>query len=65
MRLGNLMRSFWLSSRKMTMGVDTDDKGIIINSAPIVRKFKGQHIKNLVKWMKKQGGFKAKELLRS
>jgi len=46
----------------MTVGVDTDKKGIIIKGAPITRKFKGQHIKDLVKWMKKQRGFKAKEI---
>jgi len=58
----NNIRSFWLSSNKMTVGVDTDKKGIIIKGAPITRKFKGQHIKDLVKWMKKQRGFKAKEI---
>jgi len=46
----------------MTVGVDTDRKGIIIDSAPIVRVFRGQHINKLIKWMKKQGGFKAKEM---
>jgi hypothetical protein len=56
------MRSFWLSSKKMTVGVDTNRKGIIIESAPIVKVFRGQHINKLIKWMKKQGGFKAKEL---
>jgi hypothetical protein len=56
------MITFWLSSKKMTIGVDTDEKGIIIDSAPIVRKFRGQHIKNLVSWMRRQGGFKAKRI---
>jgi hypothetical protein len=46
----------------MTVGVDTDRKGIIIDSAPIVKVFRGQHINKLIKWMKKQGGFKAEEI---
>lgn len=57
-----IFKSFWLSSNKMTISVDTNRKGIIIFCAPIVRKFKGQHIKKLVKWMRKHGGFKAKEI---
>ncbi len=56
------MRTFWLSSKKMTVSVDTDKKGIIINSAPIVNVFRGQHINKLIGWMKKQGWFKAKEI---
>ncbi len=56
------MRTFWLSSKKITVGVDTDQKGIITDSAPIVKVFRGQHINKLIKWMRKQGGFKAKEI---
>jgi hypothetical protein len=56
------MRSFWLSSKKMTISVDTNRKGIIVDGASIVRVFRGQHINKLIKWMKKQGGFKAKEI---
>jgi len=56
------MRFFWLSSRQMTVGVDTDRKGIITDSAPIVKVFRGQHINKLIKWMKTQGEFKAEEI---
>lgn len=49
---------YWLSSFKMTVSADVDEKGIITRTAPITRKFEGQHISNLIGWMKKQGGFK-------
>ena len=45
----------------MTFGVSTKSrakKEIIVDAAPIVRKFVGQPLTNLIKWMKKQGGLK-------
>lgn len=45
----------------MTISVDTDEKKIITDSAPIVRKFTGQPLNNLINWMKRQGGFKLVE----
>ena len=56
------MPVFWLSSEKMTVLVDTNAEGKITKAAPVVNTFVGQHINNLVKWMKKQGGFKYKQL---
>lgn len=41
----------------MTVGVETDASGVIIAAAPIVRKFIGQHIDNLRRWMRKQTGY--------
>jgi hypothetical protein len=50
------MMSYWLSSNRMTVIVDTDDDGIIVYGSPIVRKFIGQHLANLISWLDKQGG---------
>ena len=56
------MATYWLSSKKMTISVDVDDKNIIKQGAPIIKVFKGQPLTNLINWMKKQGGFKIKKL---
>lgn len=45
----------------MTVGVEADDN-IIVSSAPIVNKFVGQPINNLITWMQKQKGFKYEQL---
>ncbi len=37
-------------------GVATDEKGIIIESAPIGKKFLNQPIDNLKRWVEKSGG---------
>jgi len=56
------MRSWWMSCKSFTCFVETDEHDIVTrNSAPIVRVFVGQHIKNLVGWMKRIGGFRHKE----
>ena len=50
---------YWLSTTRMTVGVEVNNhNNIIINGPPIVRKFIGQNIINLIDWMKKQPGFK-------
>lgn len=48
---------YWLSCSKMTVRVDVRD-GVIIDAAPVVRKFVGQPLENLTRWMWKLGGFK-------
>lgn len=52
------MTYFCLSSYKITVLVGVDKKAIIVESPPIVKKFIGQPLINLGKWMKKQGGFR-------
>ena len=56
------MPYWYLSSKQMTVGVETDKTGRIVNSAPIVKKFIGQPLANLEVWMKKQGGYRKEEL---
>lgn len=55
------MRLWWLSSERMTVVVDTVND-IIVDGAPVVRKFRCQPLNNLIGWMKKQGGFRMEEL---
>jgi len=52
----------WLSTERMTVGVSCTD-GIITNTPPIVRKFVGQSIKNLINWMSRQPGFKMQKII--
>lgn len=54
-------QNWWISSHKMTIGVTTVDN-IIIDAAPIVKKFIGQHLVKLLKWMQKQGDIKIEKL---
>ena len=41
----------WLSNPKMTIKVEVQN-GTIVAGAPIIRKFIGQSIENLLRWMK-------------
>ena len=45
----------WLSTPKMTVRVRTDRNGVIVDAAPVVRKFVGQSLGRLVGWLRKQG----------
>lgn len=51
-------RVLWASSNRMTVRVTVNQQNKIVDAAPVVRKFIGQHIGNLYKWMKRQGGLK-------
>ena len=41
----------------MTVAVEVNDAGIIVEAAPTVHKFIGQPLQNLFNWMQKQRGF--------
>lgn len=56
------MPSYWLSCKKFTVQVEVDDNGIITEGAPIVKKFVGQPIVNLTRWMNDLGGFRFNKL---
>ena len=51
------MKILWLSSHKMTFRATVDNRGIVVEAAPIARVFVGQPLENLIGWMKQQGGF--------
>ena len=46
----------WISCVKFTVEVETDARDKIIHAAPIVRKFQGQSLGNLLAWARKLGG---------
>ncbi len=52
------MSRWWLSTTRMTVLVECDEQDIITATPPIVRKFIGQPIDNLIAWMKKQPGLR-------
>lgn len=54
--------NWWVSCNKFTCYVGTDKSLKIIKAAPIVRKFTGQPLGNLIKWCQKLGGFKIEVL---
>jgi len=45
------MTEWRISNRAFTVWVKTKN-GKIVDSAPVVRKFQGQHFKNFMKWMR-------------
>lgn len=47
----------WVSCAKFTVRVETDERGVVTGGAPLVRKFKGQPLKNLLAWARSLGGF--------
>ena len=51
--MNKLSNSYWISCKQFTVGVGTDDKGIIRTCPPIVAKFRGQPINNLTGWVKR------------
>ena len=55
------MKRYWVSSKKMTFEVTVSLDGIIVDAAPIARKFIGQRFINLRRWMAKQGGLEVVE----
>jgi len=49
-----MRETWWVSCDRMTVKVVTEDR-MIVEAAPIVWKFKGQNLKNLLLWVKKFG----------
>lgn len=45
--------TYWLSCTKLTVYAETDEAGIVLRTAPITRKFIGQDLNNLIRWMSK------------
>lgn len=58
----NQLESWWVSNRVMTFGV-TVENGIIIETAPIARKFIGQPFDNLERWMMRLSHYRKEKLL--
>lgn len=45
------MKEYQIDCEKFCGYIKVDDEGILIESIPIVRKFIGQPLKNLTKWV--------------
>lgn len=45
--------TWWLSNERMTFKVTTNGEHIITDAAPIARKFVGQPLTNLARWMQR------------
>ena len=52
------MTRHWISCTRFTVLVHTDKAGVITYAAPIVRKFQGQPLSNLLSWAEDFGQFK-------
>ena len=50
-----MITDWWVSNPRMTFWVRTHDE-VIIDAAPIARRFVGQPFRNLVRWMRRIGG---------
>lgn len=49
---------YWVSTVRMTCAVAVDTRtSLIIDTAPILWKFRGQPLDNLLRWMGRQSGF--------
>lgn len=56
------MRWWWMSCKSFTVLVGSDERDIVRVTAPITKKFEGQHIKRLADWMRELGDFEYEEL---
>lgn len=50
----------WVSCSRFTVLVATDERGVVLRkgSAPLVARFAGQPLKNLLGWARSLGGFR-------
>lgn len=50
------MSTVWrLSNNRMTVKVTIGKDQYIIDAAPIIRRFRGQPLRNLIRWMQRMG----------
>ena len=50
------MEHWWCSSPRMTVAVELDESDRIIDGPPVVRRFIGQPMAHLVRWMRTRHG---------
>ena len=55
------MKHYWVSSKKMTFDVWVNDAEVIIDIAPIGKRFRGQTLTDLKRWLARQGGLEVIE----
>ena len=63
---GDSFLNYYVSCNRFTVWVQCvrgkSGNIAIVDCAPIVSKFRGQYLSNLIKWAKSFGGFKIEEL---
>jgi hypothetical protein len=52
------VKRYWVSSDKITVEAVVSDAGIVIDTAPVTKRFVGQPFSNLRHWLIKQGGYR-------
>jgi len=53
---------YFVSCPRFTVRVETDEAGVIRRAAPVVRKFQGQNLNNLLRWAERFGGVRVARL---
>jgi len=53
---------WWLSNASMTVRVVVNERGTVVDAAPVVRKFVGQPLRNLTVWMNRRPGFRSERI---
>lgn len=56
------MKRIWITCNRFTVAVTWGEDGNIRDGAPIVRKFNGQPLENLLRWAESFGGMRWEEL---
>lgn len=56
------MKAWWVSCERFTVRVATDERGVIREAAPLVRRFVGQPFGNLTRWAAGLRGLRVEEL---
>lgn len=55
-------RPYWISCERFTVRVVCDGDGVIVEAAPVVRRFLGQHLARLTRWAAGLGGLRVETL---
>lgn len=59
------MTVHWISCKAWTAHAVSDERGIVIEAAPIIGRFVGQPVLNLLAWAAKLGGLRHEEYEKS
>ena len=53
---------YWVTCRRFTIQVDTDERGVILWTAPIAKCFRGQRLTQLLSWARAFGDLRCQPL---
>jgi hypothetical protein len=46
----SFVKLYWLTNKYMTIGVRVEND-VIVETPPVIKRFRGQHLANLIGWM--------------